>query len=461
MGSDSIEPRLGSSRRTGCRSIESDPIDPRALMSATLAGSDAEAGPSGGGFRRTTLANGLTVVSEYMPSVRSVALGVWVRRSSVHERPEEMGVSHFLEHLVFKGTERRTAKEIALSLEGLGGSLDAFTSREHTSFQARVLDEHLPQAADVLCDLIFRPALRDSDLQLERNVILEEIAMVDDTPDDLVFEMHNEAVWGPHPYGYSILGTRETIGAMPVEALRALHWSAYRPQNMVMAAAGRVQHDELLAVLASAGWDAFPGGESAAAIVPEATGEPPIRRHVVRDGHQMHIVLGSPTVPYGDQRRYAMSLAGLLLGGGMSSRLFQRVREELGLAYSVFSFQTFLHGSGLQGVYAGTSAGSAARTLEEVFRELSLVAGEGFPVEEVEAGKSQLKGQLTLSLESPASRMFRVASSVLYNEPFLTLDETLARIDAITPGQVTEVCHDFLRPERQTVVTLGPSADLP
>jgi predicted Zn-dependent peptidase len=431
------------------------------MSATTVAGSDAEAGLSGGGFRRTTLANGLTVVSEYMPSVRSVALGVWVRRSSVHERPEEMGVSHFLEHLVFKGTERRTAKEIALSLESLGGSLDAFTSREHTSFQARVLDEHLPQAADVLCDLIFRPALRDSDLLLERNVVLEEIAMVDDTPDDLVFEMHNEAVWGSHPYGYSILGTRETIGAMPVDALRALHWSAYRPQNMVVAAAGRVQHEDLLAVLSSTGWDSFPGGELAVSTVPAPIGEPPTRRHATRDGHQVHIVLGSPTIPYGDQRRYALSLAGMLLGGGMSSRLFQRVREELGLAYSVFSFQSFLHGSGLQGVYAGTSSASAGRTLEEVFRELSQVAAEGFPAEEIESGKSQLKGQLTLSLESPASRMFRVASAVLYGEPFLTLDETLARIDAITPGQVAEVCHEFLRPERQTVVTLGPSADFP
>ncbi|MGH7342866.1 MAG: M16 family metallopeptidase, partial [Candidatus Rokuibacteriota bacterium] len=200
-------------------------------------------------------------MSEYMPSVRSVALGVWVRRASVHERRDQMGVSHFLEHLVFKGTERRSAREIALSLESLGGSLDAFTSREHTSFQARVLDEHLPQAADVLCDLIFRPALRESDLTLERNVVLEEIAMVEDTPDDLVFELHNEALWGSHPYGYAILGTRETIGGMPVEAVRALHGSAYRPQHILVSAAGRVEHDALLDVLARTGWDALPGGE--------------------------------------------------------------------------------------------------------------------------------------------------------------------------------------------------------
>ena len=394
-----------------------------------------------------------------MPSVRSVALGVWVKRASVHEQRDEMGVSHFLEHLVFKGTERRSAKEIALALESLGGSLDAFTSREHTSFQARVLDEHLPQAADVLCDLIFRPMLRESDLSLERNVVLEEIAMVEDTPDDLVFELHNETLWGSHPYGYAILGTRETIGAMPVEAVRALHWSAYRPQNM--AAAGRVEHEALLEVLSRTGWAALPGGSGEGPNVPEPVGEPPVRRHVDREGHQTHIVLGSPSIAYSDPRRYAVSLVGMMLGGGMSSRLFQRVREELGLAYSVYSFQSFHHDTGLQGIYAGTSAETAGRALEEILSELSRIASEGFPTDEIDAGKSQLKGQITLSLESPASRMFRVASAALYGEPFLPLDETLARIDAITPEQVADVCQALFAPDRQTVVTLGRSVDLP
>ncbi len=430
----------------------------RSLLSTQpTAGSTGAAGTSSG-FRRTTLDNGLTVVSEYMPSVRSVALGVWVRRASVHESREQMGVSHFLEHLVFKGTERRSAREIALSLESLGGSLDAFTSREHTSFQARVLDEHLPQAADVLCDLIFRPSLRESDLVLERNVVLEEIAMVEDTPDDLVFELHNETLWGSHPYGYAILGTRETIGGMAVETVRSLHDSAYLPQNMVVAAAGRVEHEALLDLLSRTGWNERPGGAAQQPVVPTPVAEPPIRRHVARDGQQTHIVLGSPAIAYSDPRRYAVSLVGLMLGGGMSSRLFQRVREELGLAYSVFSFQSFHHDAGLQGIYAGTSPDTAERALDEILGELSRIASEGFPAEEIEAGKSQLKGQLTLSLESPASRMYRVASSALYGEPFLPLDETLARIDAITPSQVAEACGELYPPERQTVVTLGRPA---
>jgi len=407
--------------------------------------------------RATRLDNGLTVVSEAMPSVRSVALGVWVRRSSVHEVRHEMGISHFLEHMVFKGTERRSAREIAMALENLGGSLDAFTAREHTSFQARVLDEHLPQAADVLCDLVFRPALREGDLRLERKVVLEEIAMVEDTPDDLVFELHNEALWGDHPYGYQILGTRETIGRLEVDAVRTLHATAYRPQHMVMAAAGRVDHDALVETLQATGWDAMEGGADTVPPVPSPVAVPPTRRHVERDGQQVQVVMGSATVPYHDRRRYVLSLAGLMLGGGMSSRLFQRVREELGLAYSVYTFQSYHHDGGIHGLYAGTSPESAARALEEITRELEQVAREGFPDGEIEAGKNQLKGQLTLSLESPSSRMFRLAAAELHHEPYQSLDDTLARIDAITTDDVAEACATFLSPERQTVLTLGPA----
>jgi predicted Zn-dependent peptidase len=426
-----------------------------ALTRATPARARA-ARPDEGGFRRTVLDNGLTVLSEDMPSVRSVALGVWIRRSSVHERREEMGISHFLEHMVFKGTERRSAREIALSLESLGGSLDAFTAREHTSFQARVLDEHLPQAADVLCDLVSRPALRDSDLRLERQVVLEEIAMVEDTPDDLVFELHNESMWGGHPYGYQILGTRETIGDLGVEAVRALHASAYRAPNMLVAVAGRVEHDALVATLQATGWGALDGTPVLPAPeVPVPAAVPALRRHIERDGQQVQVVLGSPTVPYGDDRRYVMTLASLLLGGGMSSRLFQRVREELGLAYAVFTFQSFHREAGIHGVYAGTSPDTAGQALDEIMRQLEVVATEGFPAEELAAGKSQLKGQLTLSLESPSSRMFRVAAAALYDEPFTPLDETLRRIDAITVDEVAAACQAYLEPERQTVITLG------
>lgn len=405
--------------------------------------------------RRTALDNGLVVVSEFMPGVRSVALGAWVRRASVHEPARQMGISHLLEHMVFKGTLRRTAREIALSLECLGGSLDAFTAREHTSFQARVLDEHLAVAADVLYDLIFQPALLEADLELERRVVLEEIAMVEDTPDDIVFELHNAELWGDHPYGYSILGTRHTVAGISAADLRALHAAAYRSQHMVVAAAGCVEHDQLLAILDKTGWTAVPGGVPDVPPVPSPVPQPPRRVNVPRDTQQAHLVLGSAAVSHSDRRRLALTLASLVLGGGMSSRLFQRVREELGLAYSVYSFQSFYSDTGIVGVYVATSPETVARALEEIERELAVVAREGLSRSELDAGKNQLKGQLTLSLESPASRMYRVAASELYGEPFEPLDAELARVDSVTTDEVAEVCATFLNPGRQTVLVLG------
>ena len=206
------------------------------------------------GLRRTVLSNGLTVLSEHMPGVRSVALGAWVRAASLNETPEVMGVSHMLEHMVFKGTEKRTAKDLALSLETLGGSLDAYTSREHTSYQARVLDEHVEIAADVLADLVFSPLLRQADLDLERKVVLEEINTVDDTPDDLVFELHGEQLWGRHPYGYRILGTRDSVSSLTTLDLKALHDRAYHPGNVIVAASGNIEHDDLVRILDTTGW---------------------------------------------------------------------------------------------------------------------------------------------------------------------------------------------------------------
>jgi predicted Zn-dependent peptidase len=409
-----------------------------------------------GGFRRTVLPNGLTVLSESMPGVRSVAFGAWVRAASLHEPRELMGVSHLLEHMVFKGTARRSAKQIALELEALGGSLDAFTSREHTVYQARVLDEHLEIAADVIGDFVFGPSLRASDLDLERKVVLEEIAMVDDTPDDLVFELHNEALWGAHPYGYSILGTRDTVSSLGTADLRALHERAYHPSQLVVAASGNVDHDVLLAVLERTGWTARVGGDATRLIVPPPHVEPPTRRHVERDGAQTHIVVGTTTVSHEDPRRHAVILLSSILGGGMSSRLFQRVREELGLAYSVYTFQSFHADVGMHGVYVGTGPETARDALEAIHLELADVASRGLPESELAMGKSQLKGQITLSLESVTARMYRCAAVELYGEPYRSLDEMLALVDAVTSEQVAEVAREFFAPERQTIVSLGP-----
>lgn len=411
------------------------------------------------GVERTVLPNGLTVLSEHYPGVRSIAIGAWVRAASIHEARPQMGVSHLLEHLVFKGTERRTARDIASALESLGGSLDAYTAREHTCYQARVLDEHLPQAADVLADLVFRPLLRDADLRLERKVVLEEIAMVDDTPDDLVFELHNEALWGAHPFGYSILGTRESVGRMVVDDIRALHRRAYHPPQIVVAASGNVEHEALLGVLAATGWGDVPRGDAERLVAPPVTPMPPCERHVEREGQQVHLVFGAPTVPHKDPRRHTLMLVNTLLGGGMSSRLFQRVREELGLAYSVYTFQSFHVDTGMQGVYLGTAPDTAAQAADAVRVELARLAAEGVDADELAMGKQQLKGQITLSMEGVTSRMYRAAAVELFDEPFLPLDAVLAKIDAITQDDAREVCASFFGPERQTLVSLGPSSD--
>ena len=410
------------------------------------------------GLRRTVLSNGLTVLSEHMPGVRSVALGAWVRAASLDETPDVMGVSHMLEHMVFKGTGKRSARDLALSLETLGGSLDAYTSREHTSYQARVLDEHVTIAADVLADLVFNPLLRQTDLDLERKVVLEEINTVDDTPDDLVFELHGEEMWGDHPYGYRILGTRESVSSLSTADLRSLHDRAYHPGNVVVAASGNIEHDELVRILSETGWASVESKAARPSAPSPAIAEAPSVRHFERDGAQTHIVFGSSTVPHGDTRRHALGLVAMLLGGGMSSRLFQKIREDLALAYSVYTFQSFHRDSGNHGIYVGTAPETAAQAADAIRGELALISEQGLTDDELAAGKSQLKGQITLSLESVSSRMYRAAGVELYDEEYRTLDELLALVDGITQEAVAEVSREFFSPERQTVVSLGPRA---
>jgi predicted Zn-dependent peptidase len=367
-----------------------------------------------------------------------------------------MGVSHLLEHMVFKGTPTRSARDIALSLEALGGSLDAYTSREHTVYQARVLDEHLHEAADVIADMVFRPSIKASDLALERKVVLEEIGMVEDTPDDLVFELHNESLWGPHPYGYSILGSRETVGALKVRDLKALHERAYHPGHVVIAASGNVEHQRLLDVLDRTGWTREAARDSARIDAPAPVRAAPSVRHVHRDGAQTHLVIGTDAVRHGDPRRLPFLLLSMLLGGGMSSRLFQTVREELGLAYSVYTYQSFHADTGMHGVYVATGPSTGAQAYEAIQAELAAVAANGLPHDEIVMGKQQLKGQITLSLESVSARMYRAAAVELYGEPYRSLDEILALVDGITPEQVQQVAQEYFNPDRMTVVSLGP-----
>jgi predicted Zn-dependent peptidase len=298
-----------------------------------------------------------------------------VRTGSIREAPGEMGVSHLLEHMVFKGTQRRNARDIALVLERLGGSLDAYTTREHTCYSARVLDEHLDTAVDVLSDLVLDPLLRAEDLNLEREVVLEEISTVEDTPDDLIFDLHATALWGEHPYGYSILGTRETVGSLRGEDLRRVHEREYRKPNMVIAAVGNIKHEQIVDRISHL----FGAARNGARVDDYREPEPMVahEQHMNRASAQTHIVFGTRTFGHGDPRRYALVLLSNAFGGGMSSRLFQKVREELGLAYSIYAFQSFYKSAGVSGVYVGTRPEWADRAADVIRAEYAGLRAHG------------------------------------------------------------------------------------
>jgi predicted Zn-dependent peptidase len=406
---------------------------------------------------RTDCTNGLVVVTERIASVRSAAAGIWVRTASGHEPRAKMGVSHLLEHLVFKGTERRTAREIAMSLESRGGSLDAFTSRDHTAYQAHVLDADLPLALDVLTDLVKRPLLRDADLDLERNVVLEELNGVLDTPDDLVGELWNETMWPEHPYGYSILGTPESVGALGSADLRNVHRQGYYAGNSVIAVAGNIEHEQVLELLGAQGWFA---GEARAPLagVLAAPAVRGITRAEVRDLQQVHIILGTDTVAAADERRWGLAVLSAVIGGGMSSRLFQRVREELGLCYAIHAWHASYRAAGLFGIYVGTQPATAEQALAAINEELTRVSREGLPVQELADAKGQIKGSVMLALESTVSRMNRLAVHVLNDEAYRSIDEILKSVDGVTAEETASLGGTFLSPARMTTVRLGRPA---
>ena len=401
----------------------------------------------------TSLENGVQVLSEHIPGVRSAAVGVWVRQGSAHESEIDTGASHLLEHMVFKGTEHRTAAEIAVALEGLGGSLDAYTSREHTSYQARVLDEHVPEALDVLADLVLKPRIEQADLDLEREVVLEEIAQVEDTPDDLVFELHAESLWGGHPYGRSILGTKDSVSGMSANRLRELHTARYAAPSLIVAAAGNVDPEDFRKRVEDL-FGSAPQGAGPGAIAPPA-GTASGARSLPRDSAQTHIVFGTDVPGHAHPDRHALVLLSTARGGGMSSRLFQRVREELALCYSVFTYQGFYSLSGVSGVYVGTRPATADKAAAAVRDELRRVVGEGLPEAELEQVKRQVKGQVMISLESTGSRLHRLAGFALHEEPLLGLDGLLAKIDAVTREDVLRAA-EYFDPRRQFELRLGP-----
>lgn len=404
---------------------------------------------------RTTAPNGLNILTEHLPGLRSAAVGVWVRWASGHEGPEQMGVAHLLEHMVFKGTEKRTAKALAQALEVRGGSLDAYTSRDHTSYQAHVLDQDLPLAVDILTDLVRSPLIRSEDLDLERNVVLEEIKGVEDTPDDLVFDLFAASLWPAHPYGYSILGTPETVGRLTAADIRSFHAAGYYPGNVIVAAAGNVDHDRLLEDLMRLGWFEGSGYQAPRPHVIPTAAVRSVSRRVARDTAQSHIVFGTDTFESRDPRRYAMAVLTNVFGGGMSSRLFQRIREDLGLAYSISAFHQPYRAGGLAGVYVATQPSTASEAKEAIRIECERLAHDGLTSQELAGGKQQLKGQLMLALENPGSRVHRLAGFVLNDDRYRKPDEILAAIDQIENEEINQLAREFFDPARLAVVELG------
>jgi predicted Zn-dependent peptidase len=404
-------------------------------------------------IERAELPNGLVIVTEKMPRVRSVSVGIWLGTGSRGESPESNGIAHFIEHMVFKGTERRTAEEIAQSMDSLGGMLDAFTAKEMTCFNAKVLDEHLPIAFDVLSDLVLRPRFDAADIVKEKQVVLEEIKMDEDNPENVIHEMFTQNFWRGHPLGLPILGTPETIPQFSRDTLLERFRSWYAPNNIVITAAGNLEHARLVDMVTRAFGDAAPAGRMEAHTPPKSHAS--VEQRHKQELEQVHIVLGVPSYPLAHERRYAASLLNIILGGGMSSRLFQNIRERQGLAYAIFSEVSPYTDSGVLSVYAGTSPESATQLIRSVVEEFRRIRQEVVSDEELRRAKDHLKGSMMLSLESTSARISNLARQAMYFNRFLSLDEMLASIEIVTRDEVLAIAHDFFEPGRLALTVLG------
>jgi len=418
--------------------------------------------PLGGTVRRTVLPNGLRVITEAVPAMRSVSFGIWVAVGSRDESRQLSGVSHFLEHLLFKGTGRRGALEISAAIEAVGGETNAFTTKEYTCYYARVLDTDLPLAIDVMCDLVVGSVLAPSDVETERGVILEEIAMHDDEPGDEVHDLLAETLYGEHPLGRLISGTVDTISAMTRRQIQSFYQRRYVPPAMVVAAAGNLDHALVVRLVREAFADrhtpaqpVLRRGAGTAAVTRPRKGRLAVRD---KDTEQAHLVLGGSAFARNDLRRFALGVLNNAVGGGMSSRLFQEIRERRGLAYSVYSYTNQYADSGTFGVYAGCAPGKVDEVLAIARDELSRVADSGVTDEEIARGKGMLKGSLVLGLEDTGSRMSRLGKGELLYDELLTVDQVLAAVDAVTPDEVRAVAREVYG-GRPSLAVIGPFAD--
>jgi predicted Zn-dependent peptidase len=405
-------------------------------------------------IRECRLDNGLALLTETMPDLRSVCAGVWLRRGSRHEAPGISGISHFIEHLVFKGTERRSALQIAREIDAVGGQMDAFTGKEATCFYIRVLDEHLDVALDLLTDIVRHPRLAPEDIENERKVIYEEIRMVEDSPEELLFDMLYAARWEGHPLGRPIQGTHETVAAIDRGVLRGFFCDSYRPNQMILAVAGRLDPDRVESTVREAFAD-LPATPPAEPLSPPGD-RPGVKLREKKEMEQLHLCLGLRGLPQIHPDRYALMVANNLLGGTMSSRLFQKIREERGLAYSVYSSVSSYSDSGFQSIYAATNPSSATEVLQIVGQELGEMKTCPISDDALTESKENLKGHIMLNLESSYSRMSNLARKEIAFGCQFSLEEILAGIDAVTSADIQRIANRTLVREDATLVALGP-----
>jgi len=408
---------------------------------------------------RDVLDTGLRLITETMPHVRSVTIGVWLMRGSRHESDERSGIAHFVEHMLFKGTDSRSAEDIAQAIDSIGGQLDAFTAKEYASYYIKVLDEHLPLAIELLSDIVMNPAFAPEEIVREKKVILEEIKMVEDTPDDLVHELFTQQFWEGHPLGRPILGSKETVEALAQATLRDYFRAAYAAPNMIVSAAGNLDHAQLRELVSTAFATLPPQGES---FTEEA---PTVKSTVLtrtKELEQSHICLGTNSYPQNHEDRYVSYILNSLLGGSMSSRLFQNVREKRGLAYSVFSGLSAYRDAGNITIYAGCAADAVEEVIDLCVEELRGLKRTPVPEAELMRAKDHLKGSLMLSLENTASRMSHLARQEIYFERHFGLDETLAGVQRVTTEDIQRVACDLFANGSLAATVLGPKTpDLP
>lgn len=404
-------------------------------------------------LRRTILPNGLVLLTERMEHLRSVSMGVWVKTGSRDERPEVNGISHFIEHMVFKGTTTRTAQGIAREVDAIGGNLDAFTSKETICFNIKVLDDHLAKAVDVLCDLVLHPVFTPEDILRERGVILEEIKMDEDNPDTLVHETFVQNLWKNHPLGRPILGTKETVSQFDRPALLDSYGGRFLGGNVVVSAAGNLEHESFIAMMTEK-LSALPAGR-AEAVSGKIETYAPITLRKKKSLEQVQLCLGVPGLQINDDRRYTAFLMNTILGGGMSSRLFQTVREQRGLAYSIYSEPSSFRDTGSFCVYAGTSTKNAEQVIQLTVEEFQRLKNEPVTEEELRRAKDQLKGNLLLGLESSGSRMSNLARQEMYFERFFSIPEILERVEGVTGEAIQQLAQDVFQSDRIAVTLLG------